>query len=289
MSASTPLLSDESSPTTPNFPPSHEHEPARPPAPSRRSYSLSDSPEPSHAKWAREKGPAEQAKGRRVVGLQLIVGMLVFVLVLGVFGGFHLGGKLAGEGEEAAATAAAARVEAVEVKASVVTETATRTVTSTKTQFATATTTATVRVEVAAPSALALDPSKLAVMIEPRHQPILVPILLDFIHKVPAEYAHQLWTSQATVDSVSATPSMQEHIASGKFSMRVIPDKWDVHDGKTLSAFMVSPEFWAELAPAEYSRSRIEYQFEGWDVLTFSTWRFFSPDVPDRLDPVRQL
>ena len=101
----------------------------------------------------------------------------------------------------------------------------------------------------------ALDRTKLAFMIEPRHEPILVPVLLDFIRKVPEEWPHLLFTSQATIDDLKATPKIDEHVRSGKLALRVIPSKWNVHDGHSLSDFMADSWLWEQLAPAEYRAS----------------------------------
>lgn len=242
MSVSTPLLADELSP------PPHAHGLGTDDAPDHSELLFESAP----PKWASEKGQGEVTKGRRWAGMQLIAMMLLAMLFLGGFGGFHLGGgRLATDGHDL--EAAALEPVAVKVKhaQSAATVTVTKHTTSTATATVLATATKTVTVQIGTP----LDPAKLAVMIEPRNERVLVPILLDFIQKVPVEWAHQLWTSQATIDALDEVVSLRQHFESGKFSTRLIPDAWNVHDGKSLSAFMVDPWFWEQLAPAEHSKS----------------------------------
>lgn len=98
-----------------------------------------------------------------------------------------------------------------------------------------------------------LDRSRLAVLLEKRNEPILAPILLDFIAKVPAAYPFQVWTEDATADFLKTVTQLKPHLASGKLTLKLLPYPGNIYDGNSLSSFMADPWWWEQLAPAEQS------------------------------------
>jgi len=97
-----------------------------------------------------------------------------------------------------------------------------------------------------------LDSNKLAVIIEKRDLPVLVPVLLDFLIKVPESWPFQLWTSQETATAVGSSRHIQPYIKSGKLQLKLLPDNGDhINSGQTLSEFLTAPFWWQQLAPAE--------------------------------------
>lgn len=88
-------------------------------------------------------------------------------------------------------------------------------------------------------------------LLEKRNEPILAPILLDFINKVPPAYPFQVWTEDATANFLSTVAQLQPHIKSGKLTLKLLPRPGDIYDGNSLSSFMAKPWWWEQLAPAE--------------------------------------
>ena len=96
-----------------------------------------------------------------------------------------------------------------------------------------------------------LDQSKLAVLLEKRNEPVLAPILIDFIAKVPKPWPFQVWTEPATAEYLSTVAQLQPHLGSGKLTLKLLPNPDEIFDGNSLSAFMAKPWWWEQLAPAE--------------------------------------
>lgn len=97
-----------------------------------------------------------------------------------------------------------------------------------------------------------LDSNKLAVIIEKRDLPVLVPVLLDFLIKVPEDWPFQLWTSKETAKAVGSSRHIKPYVNSGKLKLKLLPDNGDhIYSGQTLSEFLTAPYWWQELAPAE--------------------------------------
>jgi hypothetical protein len=96
-----------------------------------------------------------------------------------------------------------------------------------------------------------LDSSKLAVLLEKRNEPILAPILLDFITKVPPAWPFQVWTEGTTAEYLRTVAQLKPHLESGKLTLKLLPNPGDIFDGNSLSAFMAKPWWWEQLAPAE--------------------------------------
>lgn len=283
MSASTPLLrDDEPHPLTHQGPRAHRRASFGAPggggpavdfdlglnaSTASTSSSLAEGGVPDKApRWAGKQTASGARLGRgrwggRNLGVMAVVGLVVFAGLEGVrfrgAGGTGevAGSEAAGEGMAEAVAAAVSQPVVERVKAKVAEKGKGKgksRLSSYGRPSAPSPTAAPVAANAAASPSVALDRSKLAFMIEPRHQPILVPVLLDFLRKVPDEWPHLLLTSAATAASVALAPRIQPHLASGKLALKVIPEKWDVHDGHSLSAFMADSWLWEELAPAEY-------------------------------------
>lgn len=97
------------------------------------------------------------------------------------------------------------------------------------------------------------DRAKLAVLLEPRNEPVLVPVLQNFFANLPARWPVEMHTSAATAAHLRRSPKIQPHLASGKFRIKLLPnDGKDVHDGTSLSKYLAADSsFWDLLAPAE--------------------------------------
>ncbi len=96
-----------------------------------------------------------------------------------------------------------------------------------------------------------LDESKLAVLLEKRNEPILAPVLIDFIAKVPPAWPFQVWTEDSTADYLRTVAQLKPHLDSGKLRLKLLPDPGQIYDGNSLSSFMAKPWWWEQLAPAE--------------------------------------
>lgn len=97
------------------------------------------------------------------------------------------------------------------------------------------------------------DTSKLAVLLEPRTEPVLVPVLHNFLSNLPPAWPVQVHTSAATAAHLRTSAKLEAHLASGKLSLVLLPnDGRDVHNGETLSKYLAQDSaFWDLLAPAE--------------------------------------
>lgn len=97
------------------------------------------------------------------------------------------------------------------------------------------------------------DHRKVAVIVEKRHLPTLVPVLHTFLTLVPPEWPFELWTSQETGHSIASSQRIKPYIDSGKLQIKLLPDNGShIYDGPTLSAFLTTPYLWQRLSPAEH-------------------------------------
>ncbi|KAM0746990.1 hypothetical protein T439DRAFT_383623, partial [Meredithblackwellia eburnea MCA 4105] len=97
-----------------------------------------------------------------------------------------------------------------------------------------------------------LDRSRLAVMIEKRNMPVLIPLVLNFLVKVPAHWPFQLWVGSENEPVLRESRLLQPFIASGRLNLTRLPDESLIFDGPSLSKFLTSPWWWHQLAPAHH-------------------------------------
>jgi len=99
-----------------------------------------------------------------------------------------------------------------------------------------------------------LDPTRVAVIIETRPQPILPAVLSQFIMNVPPAWIVRLIGSQEAFSIVMLSASMARHIRSGKLVLTEIPDFYPVNNNEALSATLTNLTFYSEfLKPAEWA------------------------------------
>ncbi|KAM0753647.1 hypothetical protein T439DRAFT_322533 [Meredithblackwellia eburnea MCA 4105] len=94
------------------------------------------------------------------------------------------------------------------------------------------------------------DRTKLAVMIEKRDMPVLIPLLFSMISKIPPEWPFQLWVGEANEAPLRSSHILHPYLSSGKLSLTRLPNEELIHDGPSLSNFTTKPWFWEQLAPA---------------------------------------
>jgi hypothetical protein len=97
-----------------------------------------------------------------------------------------------------------------------------------------------------------LDHSKIAVMIESRELPELIPLLLNFLVRIPEEWPIRIYCGRENIEAVSQSRFLRSYIISGKLDVARIPDEPLVCDKAWLSAYLTSTAFWELLAPAEH-------------------------------------
>jgi hypothetical protein len=68
------------------------------------------------------------------------------------------------------------------------------------------------------------DPRKVAIIIEKRYLPTLVPVLHTFLTLVPPEWPFELWTSQETGQLVASSQQIRPYIDSRKLHINLLPD-----------------------------------------------------------------
>lgn len=98
-----------------------------------------------------------------------------------------------------------------------------------------------------------LDPTRVAVIIETRPQPILPAVLAQFIVNVPPAWPVRLVGSQEAFSIVNLSSSLSRHIKSGKLVLTELPDFYPVYDSEALSQTLTNLTFYSEfLQPAEW-------------------------------------
>lgn len=98
-----------------------------------------------------------------------------------------------------------------------------------------------------------IDFSRLAVLIEHRDHPLLIPILQIFLSRTPSHWPFQVWFGNANEERLRTSPQLSPYIDSGRLLLRPFPENtYPIHDGTSLSRFLTQPWFWEQLAPAEH-------------------------------------
>lgn len=102
-------------------------------------------------------------------------------------------------------------------------------------------------------SATALDPKRVALIIETRPLLTLPAIISQFISNVPVTWIVRFVGTTDAFFSVKRSASLSRHIKSGKLILTEIPDSYPVNSSETLSATLTNLTFYSEfLSPAEW-------------------------------------
>ncbi|KAK0646009.1 hypothetical protein B0T16DRAFT_151076 [Cercophora newfieldiana] len=95
----------------------------------------------------------------------------------------------------------------------------------------------------------AYNSSKVALMIEPRPLPHLVPHLLHMISVVPPDWRFLFIGSQESVVSVGRAYATQYQQVVGKLDLMVLPEPWEISSKEHVFRTLTDPRFYNEFLP----------------------------------------
>ncbi|KAF3923077.1 hypothetical protein ABW20_dc0105816 [Dactylellina cionopaga] len=102
-------------------------------------------------------------------------------------------------------------------------------------------------------SPIALNVSKLAVLIETRPLPHLVPLILHFINVVPPDWTFRIIGTLPSLSSINQSFPIQRHTHTGKLDLRVLPSHFRVDNTEAVSQTLTNISFYEQLIlPAEH-------------------------------------
>jgi hypothetical protein len=93
------------------------------------------------------------------------------------------------------------------------------------------------------------DQTKVALMIESRPLPHLVPQLLHMMAVVPPEWRFVFIGSNNSALAVSRSFITQYHVANGKLDIVIPPEPWKVDQKEDVWKLMTNPQFYDEFLP----------------------------------------
>ncbi|KAL3428418.1 hypothetical protein PVAG01_01927 [Phlyctema vagabunda] len=97
-----------------------------------------------------------------------------------------------------------------------------------------------------------LNQSKVALLIEDRPLPNLVPLFLHFTMVLPPDWTFRFIGSPASIAALTHAPAVQRQVASSKVGITAIPANTSIASQELISRFMTSLWLWDEvLAPAD--------------------------------------
>jgi len=91
--------------------------------------------------------------------------------------------------------------------------------------------------------------SKVALMIEGRPLPHLVPHLLHMMAVVPPDWRFKFIGSNNSVIAISRSFATQYHEANGKLDLHVVPEPWKIDSKEDVSRMLTDKKFYDELLP----------------------------------------
>ncbi|KFX95658.1 hypothetical protein V495_07276 [Pseudogymnoascus sp. VKM F-4514 (FW-929)] len=106
----------------------------------------------------------------------------------------------------------------------------------------------------AAAGATALDPTRIALIIETRATNVLPALLSHFVATLPPAWVVKLVGSQEAFSVVHKSHSLKQHIASKKLQLQELPSYYPVDSSESISQTLTNVTFYSEfLAPAEWA------------------------------------
>ncbi|KAM6508546.1 hypothetical protein FSOLCH5_011542 [Fusarium solani] len=94
--------------------------------------------------------------------------------------------------------------------------------------------------------------SKVALLIESRPQPIIVPLMLKFMYQMPPDWRFRFMGSPESVAFANQSAAMREHVKSGKVNLTYIPSNMSTAGQEMISRFLTTLRLYdTVLQPAE--------------------------------------
>lgn len=107
--------------------------------------------------------------------------------------------------------------------------------------------------EVFATSNAALDPTRVALLLETRALPHLPALLVHFISVLPTPWSFRFVGSPGANSLISSSSSLAAHVKTGKLLVTELPAKYNITNQETISSTLTDPTFYKDfLAPAEW-------------------------------------
>jgi hypothetical protein len=105
----------------------------------------------------------------------------------------------------------------------------------------------------------AYNASKLAMIIEPRVMPHLVPQLLHMIAVVPPDWRFLFIGSEKSVTMLGRSTSVKHQQVVGKLDLMVLPEPWDISDKELVYRTLTDMRFYDEFLPGVEWLLKFEY------------------------------
>lgn len=93
------------------------------------------------------------------------------------------------------------------------------------------------------------DSSKVAMLIEPRPLPHLVPHILHMTSVVPPDWRLVFIGSKKSVISVSASYAVKHQQVTGKLDLMVLPEPWGIDSKENVNRLLTDMRFYDEFLP----------------------------------------
>ncbi|PHH77614.1 hypothetical protein CDD82_3443 [Ophiocordyceps australis] len=94
-----------------------------------------------------------------------------------------------------------------------------------------------------------LNASKVALLIEPRPLPHLVPLLMHMIAVAPPDWRFLFIGSQWSTYSVERAPAVRHHADDAKLAVLQLPEPWSIESPEAVSRLLTDLRFYAEFLP----------------------------------------
>lgn len=95
----------------------------------------------------------------------------------------------------------------------------------------------------------AYDPTKLALLIEGRAKPHLVPQILHMISVVPPEWRFLFIGTNKSVAAVGRSFAIKHQQAAGKLDLMVVPKPWEIKNKEHVWRMLTDSHFYTDLIP----------------------------------------
>lgn len=93
------------------------------------------------------------------------------------------------------------------------------------------------------------DVSKVALLIEPRYLPHLVPLMLHMVTVVPPDWRFVFIGSEKSTKAVGRSFAIQHQQVIGKLDIMVLPEPWDIGSKEMVYRLMTDMRFYDEFLP----------------------------------------
>jgi hypothetical protein len=102
--------------------------------------------------------------------------------------------------------------------------------------------------------------SKVALLIEPRPLPHLIPQMLHMISVVPSDWRFVFIGSSQSVVSVGRSPAMKLQQETGKLDIMTLPEPWEIDSKEKVHRLLTDIRFYDEFLPGV--ESILKYEFD---------------------------